>query len=483
MIAYFPELYEDELLYSLFARYYAKSGIISYVHATEFLFENKSQHPSIEFINKLSKEALDVLCRQKSLEEIIMKHTMFPWYVRFFDKERRDKAFEALKKMENNAYNLVGVYKTKENRFLRYCPLCAKRDREIYGETYWRRAHQIAEVNICHIHRCKLISTDILLYTELNTKYKVAEMEIRYDDEIEISENELECELAEYITRVFHSDINYLNESTIGRFMSYKVEGTKYMSPSGTQINTTMLFHDANEYYKSSPTRLLEKSWKVQKVFCNYNQNPYDICMLSMYLNTPVSELVSMKVPSITQKERFKKKVEEMHNNGIGVNRIGKALGVSSWTIRLALENKEKAAHNYATRTGSTKENWNKIDNELFPKLSRTVKRLYYGNDEDRPKKITFSLIEKTLSLPERRTRLLPKCKNEIEKHFETQEHYWSREIIWSIEKLRRENINISITRLFKITNMRKADMKRCLPCLKEMVDTETYEMIENLLR
>ena len=61
MIAYFPSLYPDELIYSLFARYYVKSGYMGYASAAEDLFANKTTHPDIEFINRLSDEVLITL--------------------------------------------------------------------------------------------------------------------------------------------------------------------------------------------------------------------------------------------------------------------------------------------------------------------------------------------------------------------------------------------------------------------------------------
>ncbi len=42
MIAYFPEIYPGELLYSQLARYYAQSGYTAYRYAAEDLYINKT---------------------------------------------------------------------------------------------------------------------------------------------------------------------------------------------------------------------------------------------------------------------------------------------------------------------------------------------------------------------------------------------------------------------------------------------------------
>ena len=49
MITYFPSIYPDELLYSLLARYYAKSGYLAYTYAAQDLFVKKTVKPDIEF--------------------------------------------------------------------------------------------------------------------------------------------------------------------------------------------------------------------------------------------------------------------------------------------------------------------------------------------------------------------------------------------------------------------------------------------------
>lgn len=53
MIGFMPEIYTDELLYSMFARYYERSGYMAYIFAAEDLFQNKNERPDVEFINRL----------------------------------------------------------------------------------------------------------------------------------------------------------------------------------------------------------------------------------------------------------------------------------------------------------------------------------------------------------------------------------------------------------------------------------------------
>ena len=48
MIAFFPELYEDELAYSWFSRYYTKSGYLSLRYALDDLYVKRYVNPDTE---------------------------------------------------------------------------------------------------------------------------------------------------------------------------------------------------------------------------------------------------------------------------------------------------------------------------------------------------------------------------------------------------------------------------------------------------
>ena len=93
MICCFPATYPDELLYSQLSRYYIKSGYLAYTHAAEELFQQRTVRPSMEFINTLTPAAVEMVTRYMSMDAVIQKHTMFPYYGHFLPRERRQKAF------------------------------------------------------------------------------------------------------------------------------------------------------------------------------------------------------------------------------------------------------------------------------------------------------------------------------------------------------------------------------------------------------
>ena len=164
MISYFPAAYPDELLYSQLARYYVKSGYMAYTYAAEELYVSKIVRPDMEFVNVFTPDALRMISKDMTMEDVVIKHTMFPYYGRFLPLERRQRAFHALVSMQGNYHNLLPIptRKSSSDRCLRYCPVCADQDRQEHGETYWHRTHQIIGLVACPVHGCYLIHNGVL---------------------------------------------------------------------------------------------------------------------------------------------------------------------------------------------------------------------------------------------------------------------------------------------------------------------------------
>ena len=78
MIAFFPQAYHDELLYSLLSRYHQRSGNARFVFTAEELYRNgKLTHPSIDFVNAFNDDAMKWLTKETEWETVAEKHTMF----------------------------------------------------------------------------------------------------------------------------------------------------------------------------------------------------------------------------------------------------------------------------------------------------------------------------------------------------------------------------------------------------------------------
>ncbi|WP_027627172.1 TniQ family protein [Ruminiclostridium cellobioparum] len=474
MITYFPAIYPDELVYSLLSRFYLQSGYLSYTYAAEDIYAYKQVRPDHEFINVLHPEMREMIAKTVPMEKLVEKHTMYPYYGRFMGKFRRRKAFESLVTLNGNYKNLLAMPTKRDgaDRFLRYCPLCAKADREQYGETYWHRGHQMVGVNVCPIHKCYLVNSSILISGKATPNLTAAEKVVPEGEAISRCNNLLELRLAEYTLAVFQAPVDIDSNVSAGRFLHSKLKGTKYISDSGLFRNLTVFYEDYLHFYEGLKEKTKMELWQVQKIFNNYRYNSYEICELAMFLNIPTQELVRMALPEETQHmdTLYRRVSKELDADFDIVKNIGDAV--------LKIYQTE---HRVQQKCGAKGYQWSKRDTELLPEVKRTIKELY-GNGADRPHKITPSLISRKLELPDKQLEKLPLCKAEILKYEESQQHYWAREVVWAVYKVLREGQSLNWRQVRNLTNMRRVNFEACLPYIDEMVEEEMAERIKHLL-
>ncbi|EJP6472072.1 TnsD family transposase [Clostridium botulinum] len=151
MIHFFTDPYKDELIYSAISRYHYYTGNIDYKDTLEELFGKRSIVPSLEIgsnIDTLSKNLGD----RYTAENIIKKHTIFPYYSPFLPKDRKAELIKEIAYRDGNGiYAKLGMVAgsvCKKNKIY-YCPCCAKNEIEKYGEPYIHREHQLQGIYIC----------------------------------------------------------------------------------------------------------------------------------------------------------------------------------------------------------------------------------------------------------------------------------------------------------------------------------------------
>ena len=346
MIAFFPEVYPDELVYSWLARYGVRSGYTHYRAIADDLFTSHTAKPNLEFVIELSQDAYEVITDAMPFESVIMQHTMFPYYARFLPIERRQKAFGQLMNMSKSFNDTLYIRrnKTQHRPWLRYCPLCAESDRMQYGEAYWHRLHQLDHIDICPIHGCHLLNSTVSSTSKESPSLTHAELEIPQALLPVFSQNPLERQVAAYVSEVFSADLAIENAVTIGSFMHHKLEYTKYLSPRGQKRNLALLTDDFNDFYQMLPHPTLAEHWQLEKIFSNYRCHTYDICLLALFLGVPVTELVDMKLPEKTQAQLFDEEIIWLHNNGLNYRQISQKMGASYDYCKLAAK-RYRTAH------------------------------------------------------------------------------------------------------------------------------------------
>ena len=468
MIAFFPGLYPDELVYSWIARYYVKAGYLTLTDALEDLYIHRYTKPDIEFLNELKPDVVKVLEKYCSLERLIEEHTMFASYGRFLPKGRRQQAYEALLAMHGNFNNLLAIPKNQRGtgRYLRYCPICAKEDREKYGETYWHRMHQIQGIKICSRHGCYLVESDISMERKASPGLWDAQSMIPEQEEVKLCNEGIELAFTKYSCQVFNSRIDLEGKVSVSDFLKWKLR--KYArADSGASISLENLYEDYQGFYVEK--NVMSKV-QVQKVLSGSRWNFADICQLAMFAEIPVSELIKIPAESI---QAFRNPVyvqvaEELQIDYELVQRVGEA-------VLKRYESRERVQR----RKRSTV--WEQMDEELLPKVQTVVKKMY-NTGQERPRRITVSAVRKEMGLPDKRFDKLSKCKAEILKYQESQKEYWAREVVWAAEKLIREKRVVNWRHIRDLTNIRKIDFQNCKIYLRRYVEESKAVVIENII-
>lgn len=100
-----------------------------------------------------------------SVESFLQCHTLLPYFTAFMSDEERASFWNVsnvdAKPLAGGA--TIARHVTHGQQWLRLCPRCVIEDRRQYGWSYWKRAHHIAGVRVCHIHLCELVVTVVEL--------------------------------------------------------------------------------------------------------------------------------------------------------------------------------------------------------------------------------------------------------------------------------------------------------------------------------
>ncbi|NNU78118.1 TnsD family Tn7-like transposition protein [Clostridium estertheticum] len=172
MMNCFPVLYQDELFYSIAARYKRMCGIFS-KKALYRDFCNTEERQIFMYLPLHIKALVGNLPYSTKITEsyIINNHTMYPYLTSFLSNDRADIIYsEMLAGSKKNLLTYVGANSTNSrfDKHLKYCNQCYKEDLNKLGESYWRRIHQIPGVLFCKKHKSRLIESDVPTNNNVN---------------------------------------------------------------------------------------------------------------------------------------------------------------------------------------------------------------------------------------------------------------------------------------------------------------------------
>ena len=483
MIAFFPELYPDELLYSVFCRYFDKSGYGVYRSVAEDIFINRLSNPDILFSNPLTNEIKTLLAKQKPWDRIIAEHTMYPYYARFLPQERRRRAYRSLVEMDYQHKDHLQMPKDGNSmrRFLRYCPCCRMEDHDKYGETYWHRIHQFHDIGFCPVHGCRLVESDVPIRSNKSPGFYSAETSSE-DVSPDYSDNERELSLARYIADVFRCEVAD-TDTKVHEFLHERLAGSEYTSPRKKKKKMDLLVQDFLDYYKCLKDSPVQERWQLQKIADGKTFHTKGICMLAMFIGITPEELARMEMPEELHQDAFDRKIRELHEQGLKYPQIAEIMG-ASYDLCKTIGNGRYYKYNKGrgeNKGGIKARDWDEYDRKMLPKVREAIKAI--RNEGGRPVRVTFGSVARYIGMSEKRYLNLRLCREEVKKNYEDWEHYWAREMVFFYERIKLEGKPVTITAIMKMTNARRRNLIRGIPYLEQYTDRETAATIQELIK
>lgn len=463
MIGYFPELYEDELVYSWIARYLVHSGYTSAADAYQDLFFNKNLRPSVELMNNLIDDAKSVMTKYMSMQELIYNHTLFPEYGRFIDPTKRERLVSEADFSRGNWINSLMIPVATGERYLKYCPLCAKEDRDNHGEAYWHRKHQIIGIKTCTEHKVYLQDSDVLINRNL-TRLKAAEIVINRMTVITKCEDEIITKLAAYMHSVF--DSSKYSHDHIGKYLNRHIP-SKYVHDNGNR-KAYELYEDYTAFYRSLAAEELMSINTMSRILRGHSGTFGNICQLGLLFGVNPSDLLD--------------KGDEALNDDIFI-RVSELTGEPLERVQFigeAIIDELKKDSVIFIKEKRHEDNIDKEDLALLPSVEATVKKIY-GEGDDRPRKISLNAISKSLHVDIHKLKKMERCMAVINQYYESQEEYWAREIVWAVKMIEKNGDALNNRRIRNLTNLRRDNM---LDSMKELEKNypEVYAKIEHII-
>ena len=462
MIGYFPELYEDELVYSWIARYLVHSGYTSAADAYQDLFFNKNLRPSVELMNNLIDDAKSVMTKYMSMQELIYNHTLFPEYGRFIDPTKRERLVSEADFSRGNWINSLMIPVATGERYLKYCPLCAKEDRDNHGEAYWHRKHQIIGIKICTKHKVYLQDSDVLINRNL-TRLKAAEIVINRMTVITKCEDEIITKLAAYMHSVF--DSSKYSHDHIGKYLNRHIP-SKYVHDNGNR-KAYELYEDYTAFYHSLAAEELMSINTMSRILRGHSGTFGNICQLGLLFGVNPSDLLD--------------KGDEALNDDIFI-RVSELTGEPLERVQFigeAIIDELKKDSVIFIKEKRHEDNIDKEDLALLPSVEATVKKIY-GEGDDRPCKISLNAISKPLHVDIHKLKKMERCMAVINQYYESQEEYWAREIVWAVKMIEKNGEPLNERHIRNLTNLRHDNIVDSLDIVRD-IDVALYNTLKTI--
>lgn len=269
MLTFFIDPYKDEIISSLFARYHFYSGNIDKNDTIEELQGERNIIAFRNFPSRLNYLEKEIDNKNYSADKFIYENTLFPMYSVFLSKDKHNTIIKYMKEKESDKiYTSLAISRSKVDmgNGYKYCPMCAKKELELYGEAYFHRIHQVPGVLVCDEHECSLVE-----YVEENKSeiefVRLQYDKLQFDDYNKIYEQNINMHLVKIAKAIkYIMNLEYLkyNKEYIIEKIYYLLEDNEYLTENG-RIRQTKLKNHFNLYYNNNLLKVINSEVQSKK--------------------------------------------------------------------------------------------------------------------------------------------------------------------------------------------------------------------------
>ena len=331
-VHFLPAFYPDELWYSVLCRYHVRSGNSSAKHSSIDLFGYHKQKVSVELATDIEQVLFGIPAPYISPDEILMKHTLFPYYARFWSAKRKAETTAILTKgNDDSAVHRVGIYQSNSTGqpTFRYCPQCFVEDMKKYGEPYWHRLHQQQDLRVCTRHGCWLDDTRIPMRDSTQI-LSPALPDMIFSDTSPGPPTAQELELSALYARNLTRPFNKSNGRIYVDVFDAELKRQGWRSPTGKNTRTKALSGAMRDFYKHFVT---DDDICINRLNCTFSASkspaPRYILQALFFLGMPFEELfvASKKIDVVEEINRRLAAGESQRS-------IGRKLSIDAATVR-----------------------------------------------------------------------------------------------------------------------------------------------------
>lgn len=313
MMAFFPIPYEDELLYSILARYRIHSGNISLKSTLDDIYGNRNITAAMDLPSHIDKIIANLPIGSKySSEELIERYTLYPLYSAFLPPEDAEIIKKYMKEDKGGSiYNKIGLMASSIslNQYFKFCPQCIKEDMEKYGELYWHRVHQVPGILVCSKHKVILHDSQAPIRGFNKHEYRNASLGV-----CTINNGALQCshKILEHLVnmatdseillnnRFSNRPLEWFREQYINRLMDFG-----YANINGN-VRQKKLSKDFVDYYGENLLTILQSHVNINSEYTWLT----DIFRKKSKTTHPIRHLLLMRFLNISIEELFSNRLE-----------------------------------------------------------------------------------------------------------------------------------------------------------------------------